>query len=154
WIREFLSHNGITGLTSMVQLAAALFLMFVYSPLLAIVFLATAPLYAGLMYFSRRWLRPIFDEMEEAFGRYSSYQIDAIEGIETVKAMGAEATFREAMLNQFHRIARRMFRSDFTMMCYEGGVQTVTFLSVAFFLWVGAGQVMEGKLTIGGLVAF
>jgi ABC-type bacteriocin/lantibiotic exporter with double-glycine peptidase domain len=154
WIREFLSQNGITGLTASVQLLAAILLMLVYSPLLTLVFLATAPFYAALMFYSRRWLRPIFDETEEAFGRYSSYQIDAIEGMETVKAMGAEATFREAMLDQFHRIARRIFRADFTIMCYEGAVQTVTFLSVAFFLWIGAGQVMDGKLTIGGLVAF
>jgi len=106
------------------------------------------------MIFSRRWLRPIFDEMEEAFGRYASYQIDAIEGIETVKTMAAEASFREMMLNQFHRLARPMFKADFTMMCYEGAIQMVTFLSVALFLWVGAGQVMAGKLTIGALVAF
>ncbi len=154
WIREFLAQNGVGGLTALVQLAAALALMFVYSPLLTAVFLALAPFYVLLMIFSRRWLRPIFDELEEAFGRYSSYQIDAIHGIETVKAMAAEETFREMMLHQFHGLARRMFRRDFTIMCYEGAIQMVTFLSVALFLWVGARQVMSGQLTIGGLVAF
>ncbi len=152
--REFLVQNGVSGLTALVQLAAALALMFVYSPLLAGVFLATAPLYALLMRFSAKWLRPIFDSLEEAFGRYRSHQIDAIRGIETVKAMGAEGAFREMMLDQFHAISRKRFRADFTVMVYDGAIQTVTFLSVALFLWVGAHQVMQGRLTIGGLVAF
>ena len=61
--------------------AAAVGLMFVYSPHLTLVFLVTAPLYALLMFFSRRWLRPLFQDLEESFARYHSYQIDAIKGM-------------------------------------------------------------------------
>ncbi len=153
-VREFMVHSAVGGLTAVVQLAAALALMLVYSPLLAGVFLITAPLYLGLMRFSARRLRPIFDDLEEGFGRYASHQIDAIRGIETVKAMGAEVAFRERMLEQFHRIARRQFKADFTVMVYEGSVGMVTFLTSAIFLWVGAHQVIDGRLTIGALVAF
>ena len=53
-----------------------------------LVFLATVPVYVGLMRFSSKRLRPMFDSLEEAFGRYDSHQIDAIKGIETVKALG------------------------------------------------------------------
>jgi ATP-binding cassette subfamily B protein len=153
-VREFMVQSAVAGITSLVQLAAALALMVAYSPLLAGVFLVTAPLYLGLMRFSSQRLRPIFDDLEEGFGRYSSHQIDAIRGIETVKAMGAEVAFRELMLAQFHRIARRQFRADFTVMVYEGAVGMVTFLTTALFLWVGARQVLDGQLTIGALVAF
>ena len=66
-------------------------MMFVYAWLLALVFLATAPLYVGLMRYSQRRLRPMFDTLEEAFGHYQSRQIDAIKGIETVKATGRRA---------------------------------------------------------------
>ncbi len=153
-VREFLVQQGVNGLSAAAQLGASLSLMFLYSPLLASVFLAAAPLYAVLMYFSSRWLRPIFHNLEEAFGKYFSYQIDAIKGIETVKALGAEGAFRQMMLNEFHGVAQRQFRADFTVMTYEGAVQTVTFLSLVLFLWAGAYQVMAGALTIGGLVAF
>jgi ATP-binding cassette subfamily B protein len=153
-VREFLVQSAVAGITSLVQLVAALALMVAYSPLLAGVFLVTVPLYLGLMRFSSQRLRPIFDDLEEGFGRYSSHQIDAIRGIETVKAMGAEVAFRELMLDQFHKIARRQFRADFTVMVYEGAVGMVTFLTTALFLWIGARQVLEGQLTIGALVAF
>jgi HlyB family type I secretion system ABC transporter len=153
-VREFMVHSAVGGLTAVVQLVTALALMLVYSPLLAGVFLVTAPLYLGLMRFSARRLRPIFDDLEEGFGRYASHQIDAIRGIETVKAMGAEVAFRERMLEEFHKIARRQFRADFTVMVYEGSVGMVTFLTSALFLWIGAQQVLQGHLTIGALVAF
>lgn len=153
-VREFMVQTSVGGLTACVQLVASLTLMVLYSPLLAGVFLITSPLYGLLMRFSAKWLRPIFDNLEEGFGKYASHQIDAIRGIETVKAMGAESAFRELMLNQFHSIARRQFRADFTVMCYEGAIGTVTFLTTALFMWVGAQQVLNGNLTIGALVAF
>lgn len=153
-IRELLIQHGVSGLTAATQLGTALVLMFLYSPFLTAVFLATAPLYAMLMRASTRWLKPVFDTLEEAFGRYGSAQIDAIKGIETVKALGAESSLRQLLLNQFHALARKQFRADFTMMSYQGAVSAVTFLSTTIFLWAGAQQVMAGSLTIGGLVAF
>lgn len=153
-IRRFLVHNAISGLTSATLLAAALVVMTLYSPLLAGVFLVTAPVYGALVMYSRRRLRPAFADTEEAFGRYESQQIDAIQGIETVKAMGAEAGLRERMLVQFHKLARRLFDTDMTVMGYEGAVHAVGMVTLMLFLWAGAYQVLDGRLTVGGLVAF
>jgi HlyB family type I secretion system ABC transporter len=153
-VREFIVQQGVGGLSSAVQLVATLTMMFVYSPRLSLVFLATAPAYAVMMYSSARYLRPLLDKLEDAYGRYQSHQIDAIKGIETVKSMGAEQTFRELMLGQFNAVSRRRFKADFMTMSFDGVVQMVTFLSVVLFLWVGARQVIDGALTIGALVAF
>jgi ATP-binding cassette subfamily B protein len=128
--------------------------MLLYSPLLTLVYLGTVPFYIALMRYSRRRLRPMFDTLEESFGRYQSKQIDAIKGIETVKAMGAEPSLRRLLTRQFDTLANRVFRADFTIMTYEALVSSVTLLSLGLFLWIGAGQVLDGNLTIGELVAF
>jgi HlyB family type I secretion system ABC transporter len=153
-VREFLVQNGVNGLTAVAQIAAAVALMFVYSPSLALVFLAVAPLYAGLMRFSSKRLGPMFDQLEEAYGKYHSHQIDAIKGIETVKALGAEGALREKMLNEFHGLSQKQFKSNLLLMGYEGAVQIVGFLSLVMFLFVAARQVMAGEMTIGAMVAF
>ncbi|MEO7456601.1 MAG: peptidase domain-containing ABC transporter [Gemmatimonadaceae bacterium] len=153
-VREFFVQQGVGALSAAVQLVATLTMMVVYSPRLTLVFLATVPLYGGMMFYSSRFLRPLLDKLEDAYGRYHSHQIDAIKGIETVKSMSAEGTFRELMLGQFNAVSRRRFNADFTMMSYDGVVQMVTFLSIALFLFVGARLVMDGQLTIGALVAF
>jgi ATP-binding cassette subfamily B protein len=153
-VRSFMVQDGVEGLTAAATLVAALTLMFVYDWLLALVFLAMAPAYAGLMRFSSKRLRPMFDSLEEAFGKYHSHQIDAIKGIETVKAVGAEEAFRTRMLDQFTSLAKRLFRSDFTIMSYEAMTQIVSFASLVLFLFVGALRVLSGDMTIGELVAF
>jgi len=153
-VRDFLVQHGIAGITGVAQLGATLALMVVYSPWLTLVFLATAPLYALLMVAATRMLRPTFVDLEEAFSKYHSYQIDAIKGIETVKALGGESSFRRLLLEQFLGVAHKVFRADYFAMAYEGAIEAVTFLGLALFLWAGAYQVLDGRLSIGGLVAF
>jgi ATP-binding cassette subfamily B protein len=153
-IRDLLVQHGIAGVMAVAQLAVTVALMAVYSPWLTTVFLTTAPFYAFLMIVAVKWLRPTFHELEDAYGRYHSYQVDAIKGIETVKAIGGEPMFRQLMLGQFQRVAHRLFRADFTVMSYDGATEAVTFLGLGLFLWAGAHEVLGGRLTIGGLVAF
>jgi ATP-binding cassette subfamily B protein len=97
-VREFLVQNGVNGLTAIAQIGAAIVLMFLYSQMLAVVFLAVSPLYAALMVFSKR-LGPMFDELEESYGKYASHQIDAIKGIEAVKALGGNFVARKMLNN-------------------------------------------------------
>jgi ATP-binding cassette subfamily B protein len=153
-VRDFLVQNGIAGITSVAQLGVTVVVMAVNSPRLTAVFLVTAPLYALLMVAAARVLRPTFAALEEAHGRYHSHQIDAIKGIETVKALGGESATRQTLLNQFLGVADKVFRADFTAMSYEGAIDAVAFLGLGLFLWAGTYEVLGGRLSIGGLVAF
>jgi ATP-binding cassette subfamily B protein len=153
-VRQFAVQQGIGALLAVIYLVGAIFLMAIYSPLLTIAFLATTPLYAGLMIFSVKVLRPLFAGVEESQGKYSSHQIDAIKGIEAVKAASAESGFRDAMLNEFLSVSKQMFRASFIVMSYDSVLQSIGLLSTAIFLWVGATQVINGHLSVGGFVAF
>jgi HlyB family type I secretion system ABC transporter len=153
-VRMFVVQQGVQALTALATLLAAVVVMFFFDWVLALVFLATAPVYAYLMYFSRKRLRPMFDSLEEAFGKYSAHQIDAIKGIETVKAVAGESVFRSRMLDQFTSLSRRLFRADFTIMTYESAIQLVSISSLVLFLFVGALRVLHGAMSIGEFVAF
>ena len=153
-VRQFIVQQGIGAFLALIYLVGALCLMGIYSPLLMLAFLATTPLYAGLMFFSVKVLRPLFAGVEESQGKYSSHQIDAIKGIEAVKAAAAESSFRDAMLNEFLSVSKKMFKSSFIVMSYDSVLQSIGLLSTAIFLWVGATQVIHGTLSVGGFVAF
>src|SRR5207244_9897635 len=115
-IRQFAVQQGIGAVLALIYLIGALFLMGIYSPFLMLAFMATTPLYAGLMIFSVKVLRPLFAGVEESQGKYSSHQIDAIKGIEAVKAASAESSFRDAMLNEFLSVSQKMFKANFIVM--------------------------------------
>jgi HlyB family type I secretion system ABC transporter len=153
-VRQFAVQQGIGALLAVISLVGALVLMGIYSPLLMLAFMATTPLYVGLMIFSVKVLRPLFAGVEESQGKYSSHQIDAIKGIEAVKAASAESAFRDAMLNEFLSVSKQMFRASFIVMSYDSVLQSIGLLSTAIFLWVGATQVIHGHLSVGGFVAF
>jgi ABC-type bacteriocin/lantibiotic exporter with double-glycine peptidase domain/CRP-like cAMP-binding protein len=153
-VRAFFIQSGVQALTSATQLLAALGLMLFYSWKLALVYLATVPAYAGLMRFSAKRLRPMYDNLEEAYGRYSSGQIDAIRGIETVKALAAEEALRRLMLSRFQVLADRVFRTEFLVLAYQGSLQLVAFASFGLFLLVGSIEVVHGNLSLGEFVAF
>ena len=54
------------------------------------------------------------------------------------------------MLNEFLSVSKKIFRSSFIVMSYDSVLQTIGMLSTAIFLWVGANQVMNGNLSVGG----
>jgi len=153
-VRQFFVQQGIGGLLALVQLAGALIMMSFYSLELTAIFLATTPLYAALMVFSAKVLRPLFADIEQSQGKYNSHQIDAIKGIEAVKAASAEIAFRGAILGEFLAVAKKLFRTNFIVMSYDGVLQTIGLISTGLFLWFGAHGVLEGWLTVGGFVAF
>jgi len=153
-MRLFMVQHGIGGFLAAVQIAGCLVLMGFYSVKLLGLFVVTIPLYIGLMLFSVKVVRPLFAELEEGQAKYSSYQIDAIKGIEAVKAAAAETAFRDLMLNEFLGLSRKRFRWSFIVMSYDSAVQTISVLSTALFLWMGAGMVIRGQISIGGFVAF
>jgi ATP-binding cassette subfamily B protein len=68
--------------------------------------------------------------------------------------MGAEDRLQAQMLVEFQALATRLFRADFTSMCYEGGVQLLSFISLGLVIWIGALQVLNGDLSVGGFVSF
>ena len=153
-VRQFITTGGVQVLTSVAQLIAAVILMFVFNWVVTLVYLATIPLYFILMRYSSTRLRPAYDDLEANYGRYSSGQIDAIRGIETVKALAAEDSLRNAMLTRFQILAKRTFRTQFIVLTYQGLLQLVNFTSFAVFLFVGSLEVIRGHLTLGEFVAF
>ena len=153
-IRSFVVQHGIGGALAVIQLAGTIGLMMIYSLKLLAVFLVTVPLYAGLMYFSRRVLRPAFADLEECYGKYGSRQIDAIKGMEAVKAAAAEPALRNAILNEFLGVAQKTFRSTFIGMSYSSMLTMIGLVSTILFLWAASHMVLAGELTVGGFVAF
>ena len=152
-VRIYLVQQGVVGMTAASQVVVAVTIMVILSPWLAATYLATVPVYGAAMAYARRRLRPVLTSLEESFGAYHSRQIDAIRGIDTVKARGAEDALRRLLRRQFDSLAGLVYRSDLAFMRYDAAVQLVTFLTLALVLWAGGLSVLAGELTIGELVA-
>jgi len=67
-VRIFIVQHGIGAMLAVVQIIGCAVLMALYSTRLVAVFFLTLPLYAGLMFFSVKVLRPLFADLEEGQG--------------------------------------------------------------------------------------
>ena len=152
--RQMLVSSGIAAGLAAVQVVAAVTLMFAYSVTLTLLFIALSPAWLGLMWMAQRKLGPLYDELEASQGKYRAEQLDAIKGIEAVKASSAEASFRRGLLERFLSMADKQRRSDLMVLTYQSGVEALSFAMSMLFLWVGAQAAMAGELTLGAFVAF
>ncbi|MGA1840083.1 MAG: peptidase domain-containing ABC transporter [bacterium] len=151
---DFLVKNSINILGCIVQLSIAIILMFFYSPKLGLIFLTAVPIYLIIIkYFAQR-LKVGYNFFEEFFRKHLSSQLDILQGIENLKAMGAEDAVEEKALALFQNTAQPLINTNFNFMFYDGVIRITTFLPMALFGWLGAYQVISARLTIGGLVAF
>jgi ABC-type bacteriocin/lantibiotic exporter with double-glycine peptidase domain/CRP-like cAMP-binding protein len=152
-LRQLMVGSLPGAVAGVLQLLVTLVIMFMYSPVIGLAFLATAPAYALLMRYSAKRLRPTFDNLEEAYGRHASKQIDAIKGIESVKSAGAEPGMRAGILGEFTRLADKVYKGDIVMMSYDAAISLTTFAIFVAFLWVAALLAIAGTLTVGQVVA-
>ena len=153
-LRDFLVQSGVESASAAISLIVIVALMAVYNLLLAVIFLAAAPAYVAALRIWRRRARPIAANLQEAEGEYSAIQVDAVKGIDTIKALSAENTVRSYLAFKRMALSERRFRIELGGMIYQTASLAVGTIVLALFLYIGALQVLAGHLQIGSYAAF
>jgi ATP-binding cassette subfamily B protein len=84
----------------------------------------------------------------------TSYLVESLNGIQTVKAFNAEDGVRTETEFRFVKLLRSVFHLG-TISNYQETMKTfVEKVGGVIIIWVGAYNVMQGHMTIGGLVTF
>ncbi|MGH7216338.1 MAG: type I secretion system permease/ATPase, partial [Nitrospiraceae bacterium] len=153
-IRQFLTSHSVTVLLDVVFTVVFLTVMWFYSPILTLVVMASLPLYALLSVMITPAIRARLHEKFNRGAENQSFLVEAISGIQTVKALAVEPPLLRKWEEQLAGYVRASFRAT-SVMTIAGqtavGIQKITVVAV---LWVGAYRVIDGDLTIGQLIAF
>ena len=153
-IRQFLTSHSVTVVLDVVFTVVFLAVMWFYSPILTLVVMASLPLYALLSISITPAIRARLHEKFNRGADNQSFLVEAISGIQTVKALAVEPPLLRKWEEQLAGYVRASFRATSLMMIAgQTGIfiQKVTTVAV---LWMGAYRVIEGDLTIGQLIAF
>jgi subfamily B ATP-binding cassette protein HlyB/CyaB len=112
------------------------------------------PLYAILSIAITPTIRARLHEKFNRGAENQSFLVEAINGIQTVKALAVEPPLLRKWEEQLAGYVRASFRAT-TLITIAGQIagciQKITIVAV---LWVGAYRVIEGDLSIGQLIAF
>jgi len=153
-IRQFLTSHSVTVVLDLFFTAVFLAVMWFYSPILTLVVMGSLPLYAVLSVVITPAIRARLHEKFNRGAENQSFLVEAISGIQTVKALAVEPPLLRKWEEQLAGYVRASFRTT-SVMTIAGQmatcIQKVTTVAV---LWVGAYRVIDGDLTIGQLIAF
>src|SRR3954469_8337165 len=153
-IRQFLTGSALTSIIDIAFAGIFIAVMLYYSPLLTLIVLGAIPCYVILMVAAM----PVFRRrLNERFARGADNQaflVEAVTNIQTLKAGATEPQTVRRWDEQLAAYVAAGFRV-ISLGAFAGeGVKLVQKLVTVVILWLGARQVMDGAMTVGGLVAF
>jgi ABC-type multidrug transport system fused ATPase/permease subunit len=153
-IRNLVGTGLIEVVGGMVQAVLVLGLLLYLNLKLTIIALAVLSLFAFVMRYAFRTLRPLFRERSVINAELSGRLTESFSGVRVVKAYRAER--REALV--FTKGAHRLFRnvaSTMTGLSAITGVSTLLLGGIGVIIMaIGANDVLAHRMTVGGFFSF
>lgn len=153
-VRSFLTGNAITVVLDIIFSFTFLAVMAYYSLDLTWVVLASLPCYFVASFFFTPMLRARLNEKFNRGAENNSFLVETISGIETLKASAVEPLWVRRWDSQLAGYVRAGFRSAAVSTYANASVSLIGKLVTVATMWIGARLVIDGKMTVGQLVAF
>ncbi|MDP3332492.1 MAG: type I secretion system permease/ATPase [Methylococcaceae bacterium] len=153
-IRSFLTGNGMTLVMDLLFSFIFLGVMLWYSAWLTLIVAVSIPLYAVLSLIFTPVIRTRLDEKFNRNAENQSFLVETISGIDTVKAMAVEPRWIHNWEKQLASYVTAGLSVTNIATIASGGVTLISKLVTAAIMWLGATLVVDGKMTVGELVAF
>jgi ATP-binding cassette, subfamily B, bacterial HlyB/CyaB len=153
-IRAFLTGNALTVVLDLLFSIVFLAVMLYYSVWLTLIVVVSLPLYGIL---SALYTPALRGRLHEKFNRSAESQaflVEAVSGIGTVKAMAVEPQLTRHWDKQLAAYVSASFRTATIGVFANGGVTLVSKLVTVATMWLGARLVIDGRMTVGQLIAF
>ncbi len=153
-IRQFLTSHSVTVVLDSFFIIVFLGVMWFYSAMLTLAVMASLPLYVLLSLAITPMIRARLHEKFNRGAENQSFLVEAISGIQTVKALAVEPPLIRKWEEQLAGYVRASFRATSVATVAGQTAACIQKVTVVAVLWVGAYHVIEGGLTIGQLIAF
>ena len=153
-IREFLTGQALMTILDVFFSIVFIVFMMYYSIPLTLMALIVIPLYIA----QNIWSVPIIKRKIEAVWRTgaanNAFMVEAVTGIHTVKALAIEPQFNNRWEKLLSRYVRTTFENSTFQILIGAGSGVIQQIASLAILWYGGYLVIDGKLTLGQLIAF
>jgi ABC-type bacteriocin/lantibiotic exporter with double-glycine peptidase domain len=121
---------------------------------LAAIALVVVPLIAAITALNSRRMRRMWKRSSEDYADLGAYQVEVLSHIRTFKGMGLEErVFAEARRREV-RAGASQLRASATRQVLSGLSTLLRAVSAAALAWYGWTLILDGRLTLGGFIAF
>jgi ATP-binding cassette, subfamily B, bacterial HlyB/CyaB len=153
-VRSFLTGQALLTMIDLAFVFVFFGVLFIYSKFLALIVLLILPLYVII----GALLRPALKRMlKQKFRRWAAGQqlmVESIIGIQTLKAAAVEPIFMRRWEERLASFVKVSFDATMLGVLASTSVEFISKISTAAILFFGALQVLNGSMTVGGMIAF
>lgn len=152
--RNFLTGQALTSWLDLLFAVVYLAVMFYYSVTLTLVVIVALPIFFGASAIITPLLRKKLEDKFALGAENQAYLMETVTSMETLKSLAVEPQWQREWEKRLARYVNTSFEGGHL------GNATNQFISIAskiltvVLLWLGANLVIDGALTVGGLIAF
>jgi len=153
-LNESLAAGALSLFTDLLKTLALLVLLISLSWKLTLVVLLILPPIYLISNFLRARLRHYYDLTREALADATGYLQECLSGVKTVQLYAAEWKTQRRFEAKTRHFFKAQSRSNFYDASLFSVIEGITSIALAFMIWYGSGQILEGVVSIGTLVGF
>ena len=153
-IRSFLTGQGLSSIIDIAFAVIFIAVLFLYSHVLTWIVLLSVPAYLLVTLLIRPLLRDRINERFKTGAASQQLLVETIIGFQTLKSGAVEPAVRMQWERRLADYVRASFDAVNLSSIGQNAFQFISKTVTALVLFVGAKAVIDGELTVGGLIAF
>jgi len=153
-IQQALTTQVLEGIIDVLVVITSLGMMILYSKEMTFIAIVVSVVYALLRALWYPHLKQCAEDTWDASTRESSHFLETLSGILSLKVNGVIAQREAAWLNLNVTRRNTQLKQSRQEMYYDIAHTLTTSLVTSVVLWKGAGEVLDGKFTVGMLIAY
>lgn len=153
-IRDFITNKSLAAIVDVVFSFVFVVIMFVYSVKLTLISLGFLAVIGTIYLFITPELRRRLEEKFMNGAKSNSYLVESITGIQTVKSLALEGSMQKKWEEFLAKYVRSTFNMANFSTFFSNLAATLQKIMTITILYFGVMLVIDGKLTVGQLIAF
>jgi len=153
-VREAISGATLTIMIDTVMVVAGAVILFNQNAFMFSIAVVIVVVYFFIVFCFNGWYRRLNRKLMEDNAQLTSYLVESLNGVQTIKAYGAEDEANIKTEKRFITLLGSIFKLSWVSN-FQGSLNgLLDAIGGIVILWVGALQVINGNLTVGQLVTF
>ena len=153
-LNELFASGVITVFANLLNILGIMVAMLLYNWKLALVTFAVIPIIFGATLIYQIYSRRAFREQRKQLARINAFLQENIVGMTTMKLFAQERRSYLRFNERNRRYLAANLKSIFYFSIFHPLIEVTASLATAVIIWYGGGQIVQGALTFGVLLAF
>ncbi len=153
-VRDAISGATLTIMIDILMVIAGGIVLYTQNPSLFGLTILLAVLYAVIVFTFNKPFRNVNRQQMENNAKLTTYLVESLNGIETVKAYNAESQVYLETEQRFIKFLKSVFHGGWLHNLQSLFTELITGVGGIIIIWVGAYNVIKGRMTVGQLLAF